>query len=638
MNFTNLTQIQEKLSLRKLSVSKTIHKNKEVFRLVIGYVQDDPRMNLKVNFLSNLLPETLTEETVEAFVVQEVESFKSSMDKLIEKGLHSIDVLSSEKKAVYTDFKNSFSGAVGNFSDTKLKTEQLNDVFKRHQKKIKLLEKVHEEEKKLKSILEKLQINAYHSYFTTARRAKRKLRLYVGPTNSGKTFRALNDLARHEQGVYLSPLRLLAWEGKEELEKRGKPTSLITGEERQETENAKFKSQTIETLNFHEVVDAVLIDEIQMLFEEDRGWAWTQALIGAPCKELIMAGSPEAEPLVKRIADLLGEELEIIRLHRFNPLEVKTHAYKFPDDINLLPEGSAIIAFSRKNVLGFKSFFEKENKPVSVIYGNLSPEVRKEEARRFRDGETKFLIATDAISMGLNLPISTIIFSTVEKFDGKEMNDLSPMQVKQIAGRAGRYGKVEKGEVSSFHKDDIKFIKNMLQSTGAVNEFLYIKPSWDHVQKLAKELNTDKLFPILSFFTNNIMQKGQGLYFCSSLDEQKTLAYKLDQVRELSLEDKFLFVNAPVPSEDQHYIFLRWINQYNSGREVPMPKVDVLNPKDFYHERQLILETYVKLLNLYSWLCFKKEEFFTDKEECSLQRSHCNTEIESLLSQTQKKK
>ncbi len=460
-----LAKIQQKLGLRRLAVSKTQKKkNKTIEQFVIGYVHQDIREKIKINFLSNPIPSGLKEDEIEGFVEKELTSFKTEFGPVLEKILVLLTELQdSKQKEALQYFKGLFLGALANFSDKELKTTHVNQVFKKQQKKQKNQAKIQEAETQIQKLLQSLKIQEYHSYFGTARAFKRTLKLYVGPTNSGKTYHALNDLAAHERGVYLSPLRLLAWEGKEELEKRGRKTSLITGEERREEEGATFRAQTIETLNFHEVVDAVLIDEIQMLFDKHRGWAWTQALVGAPCKELIMAGSPEAEPLVRKIADLLGEKLEVIRLNRFNPLEVKSKPFEI-DQIQKLPEGSAIIAFSRKNVLDFKKAFEKHNIPVSVIYGNLSPEVRKEEAKKFRDGQNKYLIATDAISMGLNLPISTIIFSTVEKFNGQYMDYLEPMEIKQIAGRAGRYGKVEKGDVGAFYQDDLKFIKTMISA------------------------------------------------------------------------------------------------------------------------------------------------------------------------------
>lgn len=633
MTEITLNSIRERLNLRKISIIDIPTKNKTIKKLAIGFMLIQGELKFKVSILSDVPFENSSEEEISHYVLEKISDFKIKFKKEIDKAFHVLNVLSHDKKDRFISaFKNSFAGALADYTSDQVKLDLINRAFKTADKKMRLLEKVHEEELKIKKIIDKLQITEYHTYFSFARGYKRKLKLYLGPTNSGKTYHALNDLTSHDRGVYLSPLRLLAWEGKEEIEKRGKLASLITGEEKQIVEGAEFKSQTIETLNFSEETDAVLIDEVQMLYDESRGWAWTQALIGAPCKELIMAGSPEAEPLVKKISELLGEELEIIRLNRFNPLEVKDQPYDFEKDIGNLPEGTAVIAFSRKNVLWFKKQFESKNKPVSVIYGNLSPEVRKEEARKFRDGVTKYLISTDAISMGLNLPISNIIFTTVEKFNGTEMSSLTSMEVKQISGRAGRFGKVEKGFVSAFDKGTLKYIRNFIKADSHVNNFMYIKPSIEHIKKIGEELNTSQLFPIMTFFTNKVMSKDNTLYICANLDEQKEIAMLLDKIQGLSLEDKFLFTNAPVPGEDHYQIYLRWIKRYQSGKDVPLPVINDLNPRDFNFDNQLILENYVKLLHLYSWLTYKKLDLFPDQDKCLRVREESNKKIEKMLS------
>lgn len=629
---SELLACKEKLGLRKLSRSQTHLKKKTVTQLVIGYVHKTAGFDAKINFLTEPLGKDNISD-LEAFLIPRIESFKSALEPVLQKGIDIQKKLEESNSPLLQEFKSAFSGMLGTFATKEIKIENLLGVYKQLDKKTLILDELKREEEKVKSLIASLQIQEYHAYFN--RNFKRKLRLYIGPTNSGKTYRALNDLASHEKGTYLSPLRLLAWEGKEELEKRGKVTNLITGEERQIEEGATFKAQTIETLNFSEIVDAILIDEVQMLFDSDRGWAWTQALIGAPCRELIMAGSPEAEPLVQRIADLLGESLEIIRLERFNPLEVNPNPFNLPADINKLPEGTAIIAFSRKNVLAYKDYFKDLGIQTSVIYGNLSPEVRKEESRKFRDGETKFLISTDAIAMGLNLPISNVLFSTTEKFNGHALALLEPMEVKQIAGRAGRFGKKERGEVSCMHKGDVNFIKSMLKSTGRVNNFLYIKPSLEHIKRIGQELSTDRLFTILTFFGEKIMMANRNnLYVCANLEVHKSLAYGLDQIPEgLSLEDKFLFANAPVPGQDQQYIYLNWIRKYCLGKNVEAPSIKILNPRDFYFDKQLILETYVKMLNLYGWLSFKKPEIFNEGELAQEFKEQANNEIEAFLAE-----
>jgi ATP-dependent RNA helicase SUPV3L1/SUV3 len=156
------------------------------------------------------------------------------------------------------------------------------------------------ERERVRALVEERGLIAYRDYFPRARALQRELVLYAGPTNSGKTWRALNDLVAGESGAYLAPLRLLALEGQEEIEKRGRVASFVTGEERDIREGASFVASTIEMMDTQRVVDAVVIDEIQLLTDEDRGWAWCQALVGAPAKRVIMTGSPDCIPLVRR--------------------------------------------------------------------------------------------------------------------------------------------------------------------------------------------------------------------------------------------------------------------------------------------------------------------------------------------------
>src|SRR5690606_5973336 len=262
------------------------------------------------------------------------------------------------------------------------------------------LDREAEQRERVRALVEERGLIAYRDYFPTARALKRELILYAGPTNSGKTWRALNDLVAGESGAYLAPLRLLALEGQEEIEKRGRESSFLTGEERDIREGAKFIASTIEMMDPHRVVDTVVIDEVQLLTDRDRGWAWCQALVGAPARRVIMTGSPDAIPLVRAMAEYLGEPLTVHELERHVPIEGLSHPLTLDD----VEPGTAVIAFTRRDVLSLKQELESKHR-VAVIYGNLTPEVRREEARRFRSGEAQVLVSTDAIAMGLNLPI-----------------------------------------------------------------------------------------------------------------------------------------------------------------------------------------------------------------------------------------
>jgi ATP-dependent RNA helicase SUPV3L1/SUV3 len=183
--------------------------------------------------------------------------------------------------------------------------------------------------------------------------------------------------------------------------------------------------------------DVAVIDEVQMLQDPERGWAWTHALLGVAAETVIILGAPAAEPLVREIAARTGESLSVRHLARLGELTVLRAATALGD----VPKNTAIVAFSRRAVLRIAQFLSEEcHRKVAVIYGALSPEVRRREAARFRSGEADVVVTTDAIGMGLNLPVETILFWELEKYDGYGNRPLSAGEILQIAGRAGRFG------------------------------------------------------------------------------------------------------------------------------------------------------------------------------------------------------
>jgi ATP-dependent RNA helicase SUPV3L1/SUV3 len=514
--------------------------------------------------------------------------------------------------------------------------QHLQETIKRVKEKKVALMVQKEEEQKAAEILTSINFTEYHSLFPRARSLKRKITLIVGPTNSGKTYQAFNRLTSHATGVYLSPLRLLAWEGKEEIEKRGFPCSLITGEEKYLTEGANFSAQTIETMDVDAILDCVLIDEIQMISDDKRGWAWTAALIGSPAKEIILTGAPESEPLITTIANVLGDDLEVIHLTRFNPLQVAQQ----PVTLTQAPAGTAFIAFSRKSVLAIKDSLVSAGKKVSVIYGNLSPELRRVEAEKFRNGQTDYLVATDAIAMGLNLPISQVVFTTTVKFNGVEEVRLTPTEVKQIGGRAGRYGLQSSGVVSAMTPGDTNFIQTHIYQHDPLLDYVFIRPNLPQVVNMGAILNSNQLYLILSFWQQKV--KAEGLYQKNDLQEQLSLALRIDQrVKDLPLSEKFLFASAPVPGDDYFEIYIKWILSYYKHDEIKCPTMsDVTTylPPALTRDRQLALEHYLKLLTLYSWLYFKLPEFFPEHEKVEIYKKATNQQIEILLNEENKQK
>ena len=492
----------------------------------------------------------------------------------------------------------------------------------------------------LKQLLRQLKkdwdLNEYKDFFPVAREKKRKHVFFVGPTNSGKTYRGFNELVLGESGAYLSPLRLLALEGQEEIEKRGKQCSLLTGEEMEIKAGSPFVASTIEMANLDQWIDCALIDEVQIILDKNRGWAWSQAIIGIPAKKLIMTGSPECLPTLKRlIEDYLGEELEIVQLSRIGQLEVLK---KPTHNLARIEPATAIIAFSRRSVLAYKTELEDAGRKVSVLYGNLSPPVRREEARRFRSGETDLLVATDCIGMGLNLPIKTVLFAETTKFDGRDSRDLTPQEVKQIAGRAGRYGKFECGYVGAVNSSSLDLATQHIQSEHThFLESCVVRPTETQLAVIKEQLGTESIKRALSLFAK--LSKPDSILICSDLTEMLLLAEHIEilhDLNDLSFIDKYTFISAPVPStEDLRNTYISWLISYAEGIPVTLQERDFSR---FAHHlstnNDRVLnkaENCVKMLVLYHWLARRKPEHFPSLNICEELRKQVNTFIENSL-------
>lgn len=296
-----------------------------------------------------------------------------------------------------------------------------------------------------KMMMEKIPSD-YTLFYPLARTMYRHFILHIGPTNSGKTYDAIADLMAAKNGVYLAPLRLLALENQEKMNDHGVPCNLYTGEEQITVEGAQHTSSTIETLSLNNKYDVAVIDEAQLISDDQRGWAWTRAVLGVRANVVHVCMSADAENIVKKLIEMCGDSYEIIQHQRATPLVVDTKVFDFPRDVK---QHDALIVFSRRSVWDVAAELARRKIKASVIYGALPPSVRREEVRKFVEGETQVVVATDAIGMGLNLPIKRVVFLETEEFDGKIRRPLNHSEYKQIAGRAGRLGIFDTGHVAT---------------------------------------------------------------------------------------------------------------------------------------------------------------------------------------------
>ena len=281
--------------------------------------------------------------------------------------------------------------------------------------------------------------------YPEARATRRHFILHLGGTNTGKTYAGFQRLKQAKTGVYLAPLRLLALEAQETLLDAGVDCSLSTGEEEDLREGDTHMAATAEKLDLKRRYDAAVIDECQMIADAQRGYAWTRAILGVLAPEVHLCAAPEAKQLLIRLIESCGDSYEVELHQRTTPLVCMAHTV----DYQRIQPGDALITFSKVGVLSVAEDLRQSGKEPAIIYGALPYSTRRKQMEGFLNGEMEYIVSTDAIGMGLNLPIRRIIFMETEKFDGIERRELKPEEIKQIAGRAGRYGMYNRGFVGA---------------------------------------------------------------------------------------------------------------------------------------------------------------------------------------------
>jgi ATP-dependent RNA helicase SUPV3L1/SUV3 len=281
--------------------------------------------------------------------------------------------------------------------------------------------------------------------YPEARSMHRHFILHIGGTNTGKTYAGFQRLIAAATGVYLAPLRLLALEAQEVLLDGGVACSLTTGEEEDREEGDTHVAATAEKLDLKCRYDAAVIDECQMIADRERGYAWTRAILGVLAPEIHLCAAPEAKNLLLRLIRSCGDSCEVVTHERKTPLTCMNRLV----DYTAIQPGDALITFSKVGVLSVAEDLRRRGKEPAIIYGALPYSTRRKQVEGFLAGKMQYVVATDAIGMGLNLPIRRIIFMETEKFDGTERRELKPAEIQQIAGRAGRYGMYDRGYVGA---------------------------------------------------------------------------------------------------------------------------------------------------------------------------------------------
>jgi ATP-dependent RNA helicase SUPV3L1/SUV3 len=476
-----------------------------------------------------------------------------------------------------------------------------------------------------------LAFQGYPDTFEKARRLQRSVTLYVGPPNSGKTHAAFERLAQAHDGAYLAPLRLLALEGRDRLVARGVPCSLLTGEENVPADGARVVSSTIEMVSTNKPIDVAVIDEAQMIFDPSRGWAWTQAIVAVPANEVIIICSAYAVPAIENLLGLCGERPTVKRFDRKQHVQLLAH----PIAISTLKLGDAVVAFSRRDVLTLRDSIAASGHPVSVIYGALPPEVRRREAERFAQGESHILVATDAIGMGLNLPIRRVLFSTMSKFDGQGDRPLNESEVHQIAGRAGRFGIHEEGFAGVLKEAEpaaARLLKELLhKAPRAPSDFKApVAPNGWHVDTISSRLHKTKLREVLGVFMEQL-KLDDAHFAVAELEQMLALAEQLDRsASKLTLKERFIYAQAPVDTrtESQVQAFLDWSSSHAHTGKAGSPWF--LDDVDG-HSRLERMEQALRACTLWLWLDLRFPGVYGHVEKVIALRESLNDGIERQL-------
>ena len=455
--------------------------------------------------------------------------------------------------------------------------------------------------------------------YPRARALRRKIIFHAGPTNSGKTHAALEKLMSARTGIYCAPLKALAAQVWGKINERV-PCDLVIGDERIFPGFAEHVSCTMEMTPVHEVVDVAVIDEIQLIEDPDRGWAWTRALLGVPAREVHLCGEFRALQLVEHLlyATREWERLEIVEHRRMVPLRLEAEPV-----VNLkgLVRGDCIVVFSRNNVFKLKRQVEEAypSAVVNTIYGGLPFAVRQAECDAYNtgveNGDFHVLVTTDAIAYGLNMSIRRIIFTTLRKFNGKEMALLTQSQILQIAGRAGRYGLsfADAGYVTALHADYIAHIRSAFQRELRPVRTAGILPSIEILCVYAE------MHPKITNFHDLLCQyvkeveTTKHFHVCDISRSLLPIAKALNGV-PLALNDLVIFCFAPISAHGgETYTVLRgW-----AASHVHPPHKVALGPElssEPLPSDLPSLEWRFKMIETYGWLAWRFQKTFVELE------------------------
>lgn len=550
-------------------------------------------------------------------------------------------------------------------------------------------------------------------WFPEARAMKRKIIMHVGPTNSGKTHNALRALAAAETGVYAGPLRLLAHEIWDRLNKGQiiplgvdpnqsaepddssgtdiadgavkavitkqqnpryvRACNLSTGEEQRIVAEDALLSCTVEMLPLSQPFDVAVIDEIQMISDESRGSGWTAALLGLCAKEIHLCGEETAVGLIEKLVQETGDELVVNRYERLTPLRVADECL---EDLRNVRKGDCVVAFSRSDIFAIKNQIEKTTSlRCAVAYGRLPPEIRSEQAALFNDPNSGYdvMVGSDAIGMGLNLyvnptsndtisnneslsKIKRIIFSAVTKFNGNAgQSVLSDSQMKQIAGRAGRYGlhgdSNDGGIATTLKKEDLPILREAMAAPISKLTHAGLPRNGDALENLSHAL-PQQYASITTLIENHdhLVRVREPYKLGSDNNSTFSLAALEPYSKQLTLADLMFWYQAPVQWRDPNMaevarIFMRAfrddlrvdlkrsltrIGSLPALEEIQKCKGDAGSVRDPKNKLRT-LETLHKSLVVYMWMALRNSVAFPNYLESAQLKEETEKAMDLVL-------
>lgn len=484
------------------------------------------------------------------------------------------------------------------------------------------------------------------TWYPIARAKTRKVVFHCGPTNSGKTYHAMDRFMNSKSGIYCGPLKLLAVEIFHKANDNKTPCDLVTGEERRLANpdgytKATHVSCTVEMTQLTEPVEVVVIDEIQMIRDPGRGWAWTRALLGIPADEVHLCGEEAALDLVKKILMPTGDTLEVIRYNRLTPLVIEDKPLM---DLKNVRSGDCIVCFTKDSVYNVSMELEKLGHQVAVVYGTLPPGAKLAQCRKFNLlEECKVMVATDAIGMGLNLSIGRIIFYSLMKTTNDEKGNrsqeyLTTSQCLQIAGRAGRFKTAhETGYVTTFRPEDLRSLREIMARGVQSIERAGLHPTAEQIELFAFHLPHLSLTDLIELFID-LCEFDDSAYFICDLENFKLLANTIEHIN-IPLRSRFTFCCAPINTKFPFSVamFTKFVRQFSVGepvtagwvrRSINWPCKPPKNLEELTH-----LETVFDVFELYLWLSYRFPDIFPEPDEVRLLQAELDEIIFSGVSQ-----